>query len=189
MSTLVVAGTFVGGPAGHLAYRKLTGTLRADYIALDQFGLTHTRNSIDKVLRKIETIGAPVNLVGHSQGGLVAAIIAERHPDMISTVVTLGAPLHGTRLCNSHMPVSSLRCMAQGSRLSSELHPDLGGNSSNIHCVVGTDDHLVIPYSSGLLEGAHHHVLRGVGHLGLILDRKAIDIVRDICRTPTSVAA
>jgi hypothetical protein len=65
--------------------------------------------------------------------------------------------------------------MARGSRLTSGLH---GG--SKLHCVVGTADHLVVPYSSGLLEGAHQHVFDGVGHLGLIWDDEVINLIRSV---------
>ena len=35
---------------------------------------------------------APVAVVGHSRGGLFARVIARRHPDLVSAVITLGTP-------------------------------------------------------------------------------------------------
>lgn len=182
--TIVVTGTFVSELGAHLAYRKLARALDADVVTLNRFGFAHTRISVEKVIRRIEAVGAPVNLVGHSQGGLVAAIIEQERPELVATAFALGAPLHGTALCNSLLPLSGLRCMARGARLTSTLHA-----GSNLHCVVGTADHLVVPYASGLLEGAHHHVFAGLGHLGLILDDQVIDLIRgEVAAKPTRPA-
>jgi hypothetical protein len=87
----------------------------------------------------------------------------------------LGAARHGTALCNSLGPLGGLRCMARGARLTSALHA-----GSKLHCVVGTADHIVVPVSSGLLEGAHQHVFAGVGHLGLIWDDEVINLIRTV---------
>ena len=37
--------------------------------------------------------GAKVALVGHSRGGILAKVLADRHPELVSRVVTLGSPL------------------------------------------------------------------------------------------------
>jgi hypothetical protein len=34
--------------------------------------------------------------------------------------------------------------------------------------------------SSGLLKGAHHYVLEGIGHTGLMYDQRVIELVSDI---------
>jgi pimeloyl-ACP methyl ester carboxylesterase len=42
--------------------------------------------------RRLEAIGAPVALVGHSRGGLFARVLAVRRPELVTAVVTLGSP-------------------------------------------------------------------------------------------------
>lgn len=37
--------------------------------------------------------GKRVAIVGHSRGGILAKVLADRHPDLVSGVVTLGSPL------------------------------------------------------------------------------------------------
>ena len=48
---------------------------------------------IEKILR--DTNYAKVNIVGHSQGGLDARVVAHDHPDWVATVVTIGTPHEG----------------------------------------------------------------------------------------------
>ncbi len=43
-----------------------------------------------------ETGHAKVNIVGHSQGGLDARVVAHDHPDMVASVITLQTPHGGT---------------------------------------------------------------------------------------------
>jgi hypothetical protein len=182
--TLLVAGTFVGRPAAGVAYRRLAHTIDAEVITLDHLGLVHTRTSVGKVMRRIDALGEPVNLVGHSQGGVVAALIAQTDPQAVGTVVTLGAPLHGTVLSRTALPFAGLRCMVRDSRLCCELQPN-----THMHNVVGTADHMVMPYSSGLLAAGPHHVLHKIGHLGLILDSRVVRLVDGILRAPVTVCA
>jgi pimeloyl-ACP methyl ester carboxylesterase len=40
--------------------------------------------------------GACVSIVGHSRGGLLAKVLAQRHPQSVEQVITLGAPLADT---------------------------------------------------------------------------------------------
>lgn len=39
------------------------------------------------------TSGKKVAIVGHSRGGILAKVLADRHPELVSRVVTLGSPL------------------------------------------------------------------------------------------------
>jgi triacylglycerol lipase len=43
-----------------------------------------------------ETGHAKVNLVGHSQGGLDARVVAHLRPDLVASVITVGTPHHGS---------------------------------------------------------------------------------------------
>lgn len=43
-----------------------------------------------------ETGAAKVNIIGHSQGGLDARVVANLRPDLVASVVTISTPHHGT---------------------------------------------------------------------------------------------
>jgi triacylglycerol lipase len=49
---------------------------------------------IERVRR--ETGASKVNLIGHSQGGLDARVVAHDHPELVASVTTIGTPHHGT---------------------------------------------------------------------------------------------
>jgi triacylglycerol lipase len=49
---------------------------------------------IDRIRR--ETGAAKVNLIGHSQGGLDARVVAHDHPELVASVTTIGTPHYGT---------------------------------------------------------------------------------------------
>ena len=46
-----------------------------------------------RVIDLSERYGQPVSLIGHSRGGMFSRVLAVRHPDRVSHVVTLGSPL------------------------------------------------------------------------------------------------
>ena len=43
-----------------------------------------------------ETGAAKVNIIGHSQGGLDARVVANLRPDLVASVVTISTPHHGS---------------------------------------------------------------------------------------------
>lgn len=65
-------------------------------------GVTRKRmKRAEKRLRKIsKRHGGPVILVGWSLGGLYARVLAQRHPERVAMVVTLGSPFSGSRKAN-----------------------------------------------------------------------------------------
>ncbi len=48
-----------------------------------------------------ETENRKVTLVGQSLGGIYARVLAQRHPDLVSMVLTLGTPFSGDRRANN----------------------------------------------------------------------------------------
>ena len=51
-------------------------------------------NGVTRRLRDLhDRAGRPVTLVGHSRGGVLAKVVADRHPRIVERVVALGAPL------------------------------------------------------------------------------------------------
>ncbi len=65
--------------------------------AVDPFNDSTTRGK-ELVMRVQETLAktghAKVNLIGHSQGGLDARVVAHDRPDLVASVITVGTP-HG----------------------------------------------------------------------------------------------
>ncbi len=131
---------------------------------------------------RAETGAARVILVGHSMGGLAARAYLRRHGDAhVARVVTLASPHHGTifgRLGASR----NARQMARSSRFVERLNRDDHGRWRRFTTVATRDDNLVVPRSSPLLPGSRQVVLDGVGHLALIEDRRAWQVIVDEAR-------
>jgi pimeloyl-ACP methyl ester carboxylesterase len=94
---LLIAGFMAGDNSLSVMCRWL---LRARYRA-EMAGLTFNIRYSDLVVRAITVrllalhgaAGRPVTIVGHSRGGLLAKVIADRRPDIVEQVITLGSPL------------------------------------------------------------------------------------------------
>ncbi len=69
------------------------------------FHAVATPQSVGLVARRLADIhaetGQKVALVGWSLGGLYARVIAQRHPEMVSAVMTLGSPFSGDPHANN----------------------------------------------------------------------------------------
>lgn len=52
--------------------------------------------SIEDVLKKLPK-GQPLTLVGHSLGGVIATLLADRNPDTIENLITISSPHGGSR--------------------------------------------------------------------------------------------
>ena len=48
-----------------------------------------------RILEVVDTVGAPVSLVGWSLGGVIAREVARQHPDAVRRVITYGTPVVG----------------------------------------------------------------------------------------------
>ena len=77
---------------------------------VDPFNSSDVRGEqlLEHVLSVIaETGHAKVNLVGHSQGGLDARVVAHLRPDLVASVVTVGTPHHGSPVSDVVLKVVS----------------------------------------------------------------------------------
>jgi triacylglycerol lipase len=130
-----------------------------------------------------------VLLVGHSMGGLAARVYLRRHGDAhVARVVTLASPHHGTilgRLGHSR----NARQMARNSRFVAHLANQDRGRWPRFTTVATRDDNLVIPRSSPLLPEAKQIQLDGVGHLALIEDPRAWQVIVDEARAVAALAS
>ncbi|GAA0726632.1 hypothetical protein GCM10009106_01680 [Sphingomonas japonica] len=49
----------------------------------------------DRIAARVEEAGEPVTLIGVSLGGIMARLMAHRHPDLVREVITVSAPFAG----------------------------------------------------------------------------------------------
>ena len=92
-----------GGAMNYLSRRLDTAGFAAQ-----TFDYATVRDGIDVASERLRDVigafggGGKVHLVGHSLGGLVAAMIVQRHPELIDgRIVCLGAPLRGSAAARS----------------------------------------------------------------------------------------
>jgi triacylglycerol lipase len=93
---LLVPGLF----AGDASLAPLAGNLRSHGWVVHPSGIRNnvgcSATLVEQLVTRLEAIaaehGARVALVGHSRGGLLARAAAQRRPDLVSGVVTLGSP-------------------------------------------------------------------------------------------------
>jgi triacylglycerol esterase/lipase EstA (alpha/beta hydrolase family) len=202
---IIVAGTT--SPA--IANEPLAARLRARgyqvwIFVLPNLGLQDIRDTsaalnsyADSV--RAQTGKAKVDLIGHSQGGLVGRYYIKYlgGADEVDSMISLGAPHYGTATASiatflgfgSCLGITACEQMSIGSSFLNDLNAgdDTIGNVqyTNISTIY---DELVIPYSNAFLanDGNNKNVkvqsqcwLRFVGHVGLILDGAVADGVLD----------
>lgn len=122
--------------------------------------------------------GERVAIVTHSMGGLVVrSFLRTAGSEMISRIVTIAAPHHGTRLARG-LCCPATRQMLPGSPWLRALGASEGGHFSvPFVSIYSPEDTLVGPARSARLPGAQMHAIRGVGHLGILSSRPALDCV------------
>ena len=86
--------------AGHLAEEGETLVFTP---AVDPFNNSMVRGEmliahVERILA--ETGHAKVNLIGHSQGGLDARVVAHERPDLVAAVLTVATPHQGTPIAD-----------------------------------------------------------------------------------------
>jgi triacylglycerol lipase len=98
--------TYFYGVKDHLASK---GEI-VDTPAVDPFNDSDYRGQqlLNRVLDFLQKTGAAkVNIIGHSQGGLDARVVANLRPDLVASVVTVATPHHGTPVADVVMKVVS----------------------------------------------------------------------------------
>ncbi|MCU1351462.1 MAG: lipase class 2 [Acidimicrobiales bacterium] len=208
---IIVAGTF--SPA--IANEPLAARLRHDGYRTFIFELpTLGTQDIDASARALgrfadgvraQTGAAKVDLVGHSQGGLVARSYVKRGggASRVDSLIMLGTPNHGTYVANLAKVLGFGSCagvvacvqMTTGSSYLAALNAGDDTIGGVRYTTIRTSlDELVRPVDSAKLGDGAVNVLvqsrcwlRVVGHVGLILDgavysgvRQALDGRTDI---------
>ncbi|MFC7549229.1 esterase/lipase family protein [Plantactinospora sp. GCM10030261] len=200
---IVVAG--LSGPA--IAYEPLAGRLRADgyrvYIyqlpglGFGDIGASATafRGYVGQVLAA--TGAAKVDLVAHSEGGLVSRYYLRNlgGTGSVGRYVSLGTPHYGTYVANivaflglgSCAGIVACQQMTIGSSFLAALNSGDDTPGSVRYTTVRTvQDELVRPtWNAALADGATNVLiqaycpLRVVGHLGLVLDGTTYSVIRN----------
>ena len=122
--------------------------------------------------------GERVVIVAHSMGGLVArALLRDLGADVIRRIVTIASPHHGTALVRG-LPWPNTRQMSGASPWLHALNAAQENRfAAPVASIYSLEDNLVAPAGSARLQGAELHALSGVGHLGMLRARRALDCV------------
>lgn len=122
--------------------------------------------------------GERVVIVAHSMGGLTArALLRDLGAGAIRRIITIATPHHGIALAGA-LPWPNTRQMAAASPWLTALNLAQEGRFAvPIASIFSAEDNLVAPAASARLEGAELHELHGVGHLGILRSRPALDCV------------
>jgi triacylglycerol esterase/lipase EstA (alpha/beta hydrolase family) len=191
---IIVAGTF----SPSFANEPLAQRLRADGYTVEIFELPtlgtqdieRSAQALDAYADQVRTrLGASkVDLVGHSQGGLVARSYVKHHggADEVDSLITLGTPNRGTYVANLVGVLGFGSCFAvvacEQMSIGSSYLRTLNAGDDTIGSVRYTtfrtlQDELVRPVGNASLGDGATNVLvqaqcwlRPVGHVGLILD-------------------
>lgn len=112
-------------------------------------------------------------LVCHSMGGLVARawLRATHGDDRVYHIITMGSPHHGTWLGRFSHAINGQQMQQSSPWLSTLEKGESAQRRSLFSCYYSDCDNIVFPVSTATMEGAHNHLVRGVGHLGLAFDK------------------
>jgi len=223
LAMLAVGGTSAGAAPGRdpvivvnglfgvgFAYEPLVARLRADGYQVWDFELPTlgtqdihlSAQALDAFADGVraQTGAAKVDLVGHSEGGLVSRTYVKYYGGAaeVDSLVTLGTPNYGTVAANIVRLFTLGTCAGitacEQMTIGSSFLADLNAGDDSIGDVVYTNiatvfDELVQPFTNSFLDAADGKItnkslqsqcwLRVVGHLGLILDGAVYSGVED----------
>ncbi|GAA3831024.1 alpha/beta fold hydrolase [Streptomyces chiangmaiensis] len=140
----------------------------------------------DEVERMCEVSGHErVHVIGHSLGGVIARYYVQRMGGdaRVHTLVTLGAPHHGTLAAMVPLPHQAIRQLRPGSDVLVELAGPAPGCGTRFVAFHSDLDELVVPTANARLVHPDLQVsnvpVRAIGHVSLPLHRR---VVREVCR-------
>ena len=133
---------------------------------------------VERELRalKQQSNGAPVAVVAHSMGGLVARAALRRvGPGVISRIITIATPHHGTQLARwfHWLPLQQMcpeSAWLRTLNAAQEEHP-----ATALTSIYSLEDNLIVPARSAVLKHARLFELRGYGHVGLLAGAEVIE--------------
>ncbi len=206
---VIVAGTFAGQPLANIFYAPLAARLNADGRQAFIFGLPNSglgdaaaaaadlNAFVDGV--RAQTGAAKVDLIGHSQGGMVSRYYIKYlgGASEVDSMISLGAVHYGTLAANaasllglgSCLGVIACQQMSIGSTFLNNLNAgdDTIGNVHYTNFVTSLDT-VIVPFTNGFLanDGNNKNVtiqsqcwLRYVDHVSLPLDGTVYSGIQD----------
>jgi triacylglycerol esterase/lipase EstA (alpha/beta hydrolase family) len=206
---VIVAGTFAGQGLASIYYAPLAARLRADgyqaYIfGLPNSGLGDSRDAaaqlntfVDGV--RAQTGAAKVDLIGHSQGGMVSRYYVKYlgGAGEVDSLVSLAAVHYGTAVANLAKLLGLGNCIGviscQQMSIGSQFLADLNAGDDTIGNVSYTNfatvfDTIIVPYTNSWLanDGNNTNVkvqspcfLRYVDHVTIALDGTVYSGIQD----------
>ncbi|MDD7936929.1 hypothetical protein PHK61_00680 [Actinomycetospora lutea] len=126
-----------------------------------------------------------VTLVGHSLGGvIVAASLADgRLAGVVTRVVTVAAPLRGTRWAHL-FPVGAVRDLRAGSPVLRAL-ATVPATAGTPWTALASRADVVVATEAAALTGTEPVVVDGVGHCGLLRDAGVVTRIAGLARPAT----
>lgn len=94
---LLIPGFLAGDWSLRLLHGWLERTGYRSYLSGIYLNARHSEHMLAGLRHRMAEVqkddGAPVTLIGHSRGGLLAKVLSQRRPESVEQVITLGAPL------------------------------------------------------------------------------------------------
>lgn len=206
---IIVAGTFAGQTVASIYYAPLAARMRADgyrvwIFGLPNSGLGDARDAAASLNRfadsvRAQTGAAKVDLVAHSQGGMVSRYYIKNLGGAaeVDSLISLGAVHYGTAVASAAKLLGLGSCvgivgcqqMAIGSSFLNDLNAgdDTIGNVKYTNFVTSMDE-VILPYTNGYLhnDGNNTNVkiqskcwARIVGHITLATDGTVYSGIQD----------
>jgi len=133
---------------------------------------------VERELRalKQQSNGAPVAIVAHSMGGLVARAALRRvGPGVISHIITIATPHHGTQLARWFHWLPLQQMCPESAWLRTLNAAQEADPATALASIYSLEDNLIVPARSAALQHARLFELRGFGHVGMLASTEVIE--------------
>jgi len=123
--------------------------------------------------------GAPrLVIVGHSMGGLAArAYLRAQGPARVAKLITLGTPHHGTRTAPLGLGANARQMEPRSAWIESLAREESSAAALPATSIYSSDDNVVVPAESSVLDQARNIRLSGIGHVSLAFAASVRDLV------------
>lgn len=170
----IICGTMAGPTAAFVYYNRLAASFGAQIVLLAGLGFTHIDHTIEKIKNLVKDNELPVDLVGHSQGGLAAILFASYYPEMVHKAVSIAAPLSGTKISIPTPGIGVTQCLAPSAKILADIRP-----SENMAAIVALRDKVIIPVSSAAIAEPGKTYYVDAGHISIARDFNCIQIIKN----------
>jgi pimeloyl-ACP methyl ester carboxylesterase len=127
------------------------------------------------IMRSIQqAYGHPVQIVGHSLGGLQGMYLMCKYPTIVSKVIAIGSPVYGIRWKAYASGIYA--ALSIDDSFVDQFRQDVQLMANRIVSIASTDDE-ICDTASCHIEGAKNYIISGPGHALLPFDREVVRIV------------